>query len=240
MGIYLGEIISYNPNKGYIKLKLENSINIGDTLKLSSEDYIYTVSELLLNDKNILSPVQKQVIEIGRIKGNINVGDKVYKMSSKALSKELLDSFAKEFKKQKLDCKITIKNNTPISVNISTVANTDSLYNGITFNYVSDFTPEPAVNAAITENSIIEKLSKTGDTIFEFNNIDIDLDDNLYIPVSKLNDIRRCCLADFENMMIDRIHRDYTVEINTSISPDNNTERTSSYITTKNNFSFIK
>lgn len=52
----------------------------------------------------------------------------------------------------------------------------------------------PAVKAQkspITAESIRKQLNKLGDTRFETENINIDIDENLFIPVSQLNDMRR-------------------------------------------------
>ncbi|HBC83903.1 MAG TPA: hypothetical protein DCZ30_00115 [Clostridiales bacterium] len=55
MGIPLGTISNYNPNKGYVTLKLQNNITIGDSISIDGENGSYKVSELLINNKN--SPI---------------------------------------------------------------------------------------------------------------------------------------------------------------------------------------
>ncbi len=52
MGIYLGKINKYNSNKGHITLKLENDLQIGDSIAPEKEDSSYFVSELMINDEN--------------------------------------------------------------------------------------------------------------------------------------------------------------------------------------------
>lgn len=52
MGIPLGTINNYNANKGYITLKLQDCISIGDSISIDGENGSYKVSELLINDKN--------------------------------------------------------------------------------------------------------------------------------------------------------------------------------------------
>lgn len=51
IGFYLGKIQKFNPNKGYVTLKLSNPIEIGDKLGVNSD--IYTISELMKKEKNI-------------------------------------------------------------------------------------------------------------------------------------------------------------------------------------------
>ena len=46
MGLPLGAIISYNPKKGYIKLKLENIVSIGDSIQVEKENSNYMLTSI--------------------------------------------------------------------------------------------------------------------------------------------------------------------------------------------------
>ena len=101
MGLFLGIVEKYNKNKGYISLKLKEQINIGDTISLENESGSYTISELMEKSKNINETKIGQTVTIGRMKGNIKLGDKIYKLSSKQLSNNAKESYKKENKKIK-------------------------------------------------------------------------------------------------------------------------------------------
>ena len=45
IGIYLGQISSFNLNKGHITLSTSEPIEIGDTISIENEKGTYTVSE---------------------------------------------------------------------------------------------------------------------------------------------------------------------------------------------------
>lgn len=51
--------------------------------------------------------------------------------------------------------------------------------------------PEAAINKPMTAEGLKQRLSKLGGTQFFANNISIELDDGLIIPVSKINELRR-------------------------------------------------
>ena len=59
--------------------------NFGDTISLEHEEGSYTISELMEDAKNITKTKIGQTVTIGRMKGTINLGDKIYKISSKLL-----------------------------------------------------------------------------------------------------------------------------------------------------------
>ena len=93
MGIYLGNISNYNSTKGLITLKLNHFIGIGDTISIDGETGKYTVSELIKENTNLKTASSGNIVKLGRMKGNIKPGVKVYKLSSK----ELTDSASKTF-----------------------------------------------------------------------------------------------------------------------------------------------
>ena len=86
MGLPLGKVQNYNKSKGLITVKLKEPIEIGDTISLENEKGTYTVSELMEDGKNITETQKGQTVTIGRMKGNINLKDNIYKMSSKKLA----------------------------------------------------------------------------------------------------------------------------------------------------------
>ena len=86
MGLYLGNISNYNANRGHITLKLNQPVGIGDTISIDGETGTYTISELIKGNTNLKTAEIGQIVKLGRMKGKIRAGAKVYKLSSKALN----------------------------------------------------------------------------------------------------------------------------------------------------------
>ena len=215
MGLYLGKIQKYNEKKGLITIKLNEPIKIGDTISVDYEQGSYTVSELMnCNNKNITETNVGDTVIIGRMKGNIKLGNNVYKMSSKELSDLAKSSYSKEYRKVALNCNISIKEGKPIVVSVSSTSNIE-LYKDLFINYVSDLIPLEAKNRPLSEETIISQFSKTASTPFEFKHFNIDLDDGLFIPkLSLLNDLRRKVLALVEDYALQKIKRNDSIENN--------------------------
>lgn len=200
-GIYIGNVTKFNSSKGHIKLKLTNSLAIGDKISINSNKY--NVSELMINNKNVKTANINDFVEIGRMKGNISENDKIYKIESKELTDIALKSFNSENKKIKLSATLTVKENLPIELKITSLEN--GFYKDLSVCNVSNIIPEPATNTPITKERLISQLNKTGNTEFEFTNININLDDNLYIPsISSLNELRRDSLSKLENLVLSK------------------------------------
>ena len=203
MGITLGKILKYNKNKGLITVKLENNVSIGDGISFENETTKYIISELMQNNNNIKNASSGMIVTFGRIKGNIKIGDKIHKITDKALSSNALDSFRKEYKKTYLSCSLKLKAKKKVDVFVK------SLDFSLEENFVYDYIPDAAKNAPITTEKIYDQFNKTLNTCFEFYDIDIDLDDNLFIPTSILNDIRRQAISKIENKIIENFKRTF-------------------------------
>lgn len=179
-GIYVGKVTNYD-GKRYITIDDVSNIHIGDGIEIwnSSNNSPSTIVSEIIGNK------------IGRIHGEINIGDKVYKTLDKALNQRLRETFSRGFVvHSKVNVKAYIKKDSPIKLDIND------------FEYTSNIIPDVAEKQPITEEKIAIQLRKTGNTPFEIDNLDIELDDNLFIPVSSLNDVRRCAFSEYEKYFL--------------------------------------
>lgn len=208
MGLLLGKVEKYNKNKGYITVKLQEPIEIGDTISLEKETGTYNVSELMSKSKNVKETMPGQTVTLGRMKGNINLGDKIYKMSSKKLNSIAQESTKTENRKVDLNCKVSIKKGQPIKINV-TSANDLPIYSNLNITCEIDAIPDEAKNRPLEYDRVYEQINKTKDSIYNFKNIDIELDDNLFLPkISALNELRRNALECVYNYAVSNIQKE--------------------------------
>ena len=198
-GIFLGEISNFNKNKGHVTFLLEDKISIGDKITFEHEPTTYRISELISNNKNLETCSYKSKITIGRMKGNIHIGDKIFKIDDKQLSKRAQDSYSKEFIKTPLNCCLEMHLNAPIKLTIAD--------ENISISVTSDTVPSVATNSPISKERLEMALNKTNDTPFNFRNININLDDNLFIPIGVLNVLRRKGLEKYSDFVINKYKR---------------------------------
>lgn len=201
-GIYLGKVFRFNNNKGHISFELQNSLSIGDKIKVGND--LYTVSELMIENKNFKTLDKGKRVTIGRMKGDIKNNSPIYRMESKALNDSITPTFSseKEFKKLPLDAEIRIVEGKPVKLNVRGLT---GFYEGLEVSITSEFIPEKAINAPLTGEKITSMLSKTGSTQFEFRNIKTELGEGLFIPkVSTINDMRRTALSKLEGMVLEK------------------------------------
>lgn len=218
MGIEIGTVENYNPNKGHIKLKLKDSVSIGDTINFEKEPSKYTISELMQNNSNFTTLGSGKKVTIGRMKGNISVGNKVYKLASKELATTARQSFENvENKKILINGVVSIKKGQPMGMQIicTNARHPSGNFHNIKINVKSSIIAEEAQNNPLTSERVEKQIRKTGNTPFEFENIKIELDDNCYIPsISSLNELRRTALEMLEAKVIEKKQKN--IEINHS------------------------
>ncbi|MBR3614598.1 MAG: U32 family peptidase [Clostridia bacterium] len=204
MGIYVGTISHINENKGHLKLKLENTLSVGDRISINNESY--TVSELMIDNKNFETLEKGTLVKIGRMKGKISVGNKIYRIETAKLNKSILPTFKedKNFRKVKLNGEIILKENTQVSFK---VWSNEGFYKDLKSEITLDVIPQTALNKPISKEKIIEQLSKTGNTEFEFENLNVIMDNNLFIQMSILNDLRRTAIEKLENLVLEKYTR---------------------------------
>lgn len=196
IGLFLGNISNYNENQGHITLKINENLNIGDGISIEGETGTYTVSELMISNNNIKEAHIGDIVKLGRMKGRIKIGSKVYKISSKQLvdSAKLTYSENANVKKIPIKCFLTIKKGLPIEISLQ-VKNQEPFYSDVNIHYTSNVFPEDSISSPISEDRLIKQFSKLGNTPYCLEEIHIDMDNNLYIPsISSLNDIRRIAI----------------------------------------------
>lgn len=211
MGIYLGTIERYNSNKGHISLNLEAPLDLGDSVCVEKESSSYLVSELMIKNQNMKNAGIGQYVTIGRMKGKISVGDKIYKVTSKKLVDLARSSYENcESIKTPISCNVTIKKDTPIKMELFTTneSHPSSIYHNIKIEVVSDVIPIDALKTPTSVERVIKQISKTNNTPYTFENITVYLDDGLYVPsISSLNELRRNAIAKLEEEIKNRIIR---------------------------------
>ncbi len=199
MGIFLGRISNFNSNKGHITFTTADTLAVGDKIGIENKKHetsLYTISELMINNKNMPKVLSGNKVKIGRMKGDISVGYKIYKMSDKQLTSYALETINKENRKVNLNCKLTVKKDLPIELKVFENS-------GIIVKVISDITPVSAINSPISKDRLIAQISKTNNTPFQFDNIEIDLDDGLFIQgISCINELRRNALSQYEQKLI--------------------------------------
>ncbi|NLZ46343.1 MAG: U32 family peptidase [Clostridiales bacterium] len=115
-------------------------------------------------------------------------------VSAKDVLPQLKQLYRKERKSATLSFNLIVKTGRPACLEaVDNMGNTASA----TLN-----PPEPALNRPLTKETAIKQISKLGDTIYEFNKLDIDIDEGVMIPLKDLNTLRRQVCEEMDQIRI--------------------------------------
>ena len=188
VGVKVGEVLSFNLKKNKLKIKLSGKLSKGDGINLGGGN----IGRIIKDGEIFDCGVAGDIVEIDFIK-NIKPKTPVYKTSDKQLVDNANKSFKEgiENKKINLKCEIFIKVGYKIKFNLENIE------------IFSDEIIEKANNKEAEIDKIIERLSKTGGTPYNFVFNNIFVDKNAFIPVSVLNNLRRKAIEKYEEYRLD-------------------------------------
>lgn len=183
-GVYIGEINKIHSNLVYVILS--ESIGIGDGLLIKGKENEFGVYLDDFYNKDNKKITQGNVGDtiLLKIRKKVKLGDKIYKTKNSILEKEIKKILSEDF-----PCKLPIKGqfvfkfNEPIYSKIQ--------YNNICVEYYSRLKIEKAINKAIDKERVEKQINKLGGTPFYFEELTLDVEDNISIPISQINEIRR-------------------------------------------------
>lgn len=203
IGIKIGEVIDYQ--RGKVKIKLEDSLNLGDGIRIiSGEDIGFTVNNIYLNKKQVSKANKGDIIEIPT--DNIIKKGVVHKTTDKKQI-DSIDEMLKENKKISIKGFIKAKLNDPFELSIT---------DGINEVRIEECIIEQSLNTGTSKERIIEQIKKIGNSPFIFEELYSDIDENIFIKISDLNEIKRKAINELINKRIYQIpfkEEEYDIEL---------------------------
>ncbi len=180
-GVYIGKVIDYKKN--FISIKLTSDVSIGDGLRivLDKDDYGITLNEFYINKERVKEAKEHDIITL-KVNKEIPINSKVLLTKDVSLISDLENIINSNPRKVMVNVKVEAKLNHDLKLTVSDGLNNISIVGDII---------EESKNKPTTREDIIDKISKIGDTIYTINNLEIDMDHDIFIPFKKLNDLLR-------------------------------------------------
>ena len=181
MGVKVGKVIF--KDKKRIKILLDDDVQIGDGFRIiGKKDYGFNLNVFKI-DKQIVKHASKGDVITLSIQDDVELGSEVLKTTdSKQL--EILNNLINQKKRKILvDAKVILKRKQKPCIIIKCNQNT------ITYELDSELSL--AKKHITTKEDVLKQLNKLGDTVYCYQNLELELDDNLFIPVQLINTLRR-------------------------------------------------
>ena len=195
IGEKIGEVIGKN-------IRLDEDIVSGDGITFVSKDYknlggTYINKIAYKNEKLIL---------------NFPEGTKyIFRNYNKRLNDEISKKLKSSDKKLEINFDFTAKLNEKLILKIYLEdENGNRILN---LEEISETLTQKAQKRAINEEDIKEKLTEIGDSEFTVKNIKIDIDENIFIPLSELKNLKRNAVEKFREKILSYFRRDLDSEL---------------------------
>ena len=195
MGEKIGEVVGKS-------IKLDEDIVSGDGITFVSKDYknlggTYINRIAYKNEKLVLTFPE---------------GTKyIFRNYNKRLNDEISKKIKNTDKKLEINFDFTAKLNEKLILKIYLE---DKKGNKIlNLEEISETLTQKAQKRAINEEDIKEKLTEIGDSEFTVKNIKIDIDENIFIPLSELKNLKRNAVEKFREKILSYFRRDLDSEL---------------------------
>lgn len=190
MGVKVGSVISVDKNR--VRIRLQDDLNLNDGIRFVKngfEDIGMNVQQMFQNNNKVVSAKKNEVITL-LVKDLVQVNSDVLKTTDYNQLKELDKVIQEQNRKVNVDAKLTARLGEPLELTIS-----DGINNITTF---SDYIVSEALKNPTSYEDIKNHIFRTGNTIYNINKFELISDENIFIPIKSLNDLRRDALEKIE------------------------------------------
>lgn len=180
-GLYVGKVVDYNKKAKRLKIKLEGTLKKGDGINLGGG----TIGRIIKGKEIVQIGYKGETIELDFI-GEARKNQPVFKTSDTNLIDKAQKTYTqdKEFAKNLIDAEITIKLGEYPELKLI-----DKNNNSVTVK--GDKLVEKALKVALGEEKIETQIKKLGNTPYELDDLKINLDEGVSMPISLINQMRR-------------------------------------------------
>ena len=190
-GVKIGNVIEYKNH--FATIRLSDDLFIGDGLRVVGNNEVgVKVNEFFINYKLIKEAHKGDVISI-ETHAPVMIGDEVLKTSSEHIDNEINEFIKDSKRKVTINCQVIAKVGHKLSIEVN-----DGIHQVIKESIVLD----AASKLATSKEIIAEKINKLGDTVYAINDLNIEMDENVFVPLKMFNDLRRDAIQELDDLRI--------------------------------------
>lgn len=189
-GLYLGKVLRVKREK--VEVRLDENLEVGDGIEFHLGQDTYK------GMKSDSQGLAGDIVEFKKI-GNIKEGDLVYRTSSF----KLLEEAKKSYEEDKIKEKIRVE----VNIRLGKCPDLRLIYGESQVLVRDDKPVEASKNKPLTGERVREQISKMGDTIYEIESMEVNIDEGVFMPVSSLNKLRREATNKLDKLILAQISR---------------------------------
>lgn len=205
-GIYIGKVIEYK--NGFVSVKLTEDVSINDGIRivLKDDDYGAVLNEFYINKKLVKLANSGDTISF-KVNKLIPKNSKVLLTKDSRLINKIDEEIKTNPRRVGITSLIKLRKNKPMEMIATDYTNSIKLLGDIV---------EESKNHPTTGEEILEKMNKLSDTVYKFDNIRVDIEDNVFVPFKKLNELRHKLFEELDKARLYKkefIKEKYSIEL---------------------------
>ena len=198
-GVLVGRVAGVDKNK--ITLKISENIRAGDQIEI----WVKVGGRVTFAVENFELDGDFCTVEVADTRG-VKIHDRAFKIFDAELISEARKFFVGDAgKKFFVDAKVSAAIGQPLTLTMI-----DEDKNSATA--ATNFLAEPAKNRPLTFDTMQKQIGRLGNSVFELRNLTADIAENLMVPVSEINDVRRKVTAALENQRLAKFAKKTSAE----------------------------
>ena len=195
MGEKIGEVFGKN-------IKLTDDVVAGDGITFVSKDY-KSLGGTYLN---------KAASKNEKISLNFPDGTKyIFRNFNKRLNDEISKKLKTTDKKLEINFEFEAKLNENLKLKID--LEDENKNRILEIQEISEIKTQEAQKKSVTVDDVKEKISEIGDSEFSVKNIEVNIDENIFIPMSELKNLKRLTVEKFRREILSYFRRDLDEEL---------------------------
>ena len=205
-GVLIGRVVEVTCDK--IVLKLIDEIHAGDQIEI----WVKVGGRVTFTAENFSIDGDKCALKVPNTRG-VRVHDRAFKIFDAELTADARKFFTgSPVRKISVDAQITAKIGDALTLTLTDVE-------GNSATAQTNFICERAKNRPLTSETLAKQIGRLGNSIFALGKISADIDADLMVPVSELNDVRRKVVDELETLRLKKFSREVVKPVARKIFP---------------------
>lgn len=195
-GYEIGKVVKIN--KDTIWIKLTNKLSKGDQIRIDTnnlyDEVILQVNKLF--DANFKEATSLDKIAIISCHQKVDINAKVYKIKDFIFNEKINQILTnKEYKKLPINLIFLAKVQQNLKIQL--------FFEDYKIEEELDYKVEKSLTYPTTKENIYNQLSKLNDTPYYLNSLEILMDENVFIPIKLINELRRKVVEKLNSLRLD-------------------------------------
>jgi putative protease len=204
-GVRIGRVCDYQHQQRSATIKLDEPLYINDIVdfwvKVGGRVSV-TVSSMTVDGQLVTSAPPGAEVTIG-VQAPVRSNDRVFKVFDAGLMERARAFFTEPnaVKRVSVDISVTVSEGQPMEIRLQDA-------DGFKGQAITSFVAQKAIKRSLTPETIAKQVERLGSTIFSLNTLECNINGDVMVPISEMNDARRRAVEELEKARLAPFQRE--------------------------------